>query len=225
MTPTILVVDDEPNIRDLLAGYLTHAGYNVVAAADGETALSEAVRVRPALVVLDLMLPGLDGWEVCRQLRRTSDVPILMLTARAGEPDRLAGLGLGADDYVTKPFSPREVVARVKAILRRAGYEGQPLRYGSLELDAVSRTVTLKGRPVGLTGQEFDLLHTLLRHPGRVFSRAELLDYCWGPDFAGVDRVVDVHLSSLRRKIEPDPAQPVYIQTVRGQGYRLGDGE
>jgi two-component system alkaline phosphatase synthesis response regulator PhoP len=219
---TILVVDDEPNIRDLLIGYLRHAGYEVATAADGLAALAEAERVRPVLVVLDLMLPGLDGWEVCRRLRERWDVPILMLTARAEEHDRLIGLGLGADDYVTKPFSPREVVARVKAILRRAGYEGQPLQHGCLVLDAVARKVTVDGRPIALTAQEFDLLHTLLRHPGRVFTREELLSYCWEIGFEGVDRVVDVHIGKLRAKLGDDPARPHFIHTVRGVGYRLG---
>jgi two-component system alkaline phosphatase synthesis response regulator PhoP len=223
---TILIVEDEENIRDLVAAYLERAGFDVVAAVDGETALRLAEQTDPVLVVLDLMLPGIDGLEVCRRLRRESDVPILMLTARTEERDKLVGLGLGADDYVTKPFSPREMVARVRTILRRAGpgqrpAEGQILTQGGLEMDIVRRTVAVDGRPVNLSLREFELLHTLLDHPGRVFSRQELLDRCWGLDFAGVDRVVDVHVSNLRAKLGDDPASPRFIKTVRGVGYRL----
>ncbi len=224
MARTVLVVDDDQNILDLLTGYLRHAGYQVVTATDGQMALNCFEQYQPILVVLDLMMPRIDGWEVCRQLRSRSDVPVLILSARAEEVDRLSGLGLGADDYVTKPFSPREVVARVRGILRRAGYEGRPLRYGPLELDPVTRTVTLHKQPVSLTAREFALLETLIRHPGRVFRRTELLDRCWEPGFEGVDRVVDVHIASLRRKLGDDPSDPGLIFTLRGVGYRLGEG-
>lgn len=221
MTPTILVVDDEFTIRDLLQGYLRKAGYQVITAVDGESALEIFTEKSPSLVVLDVMLPGeLDGWEVCRHLRETSNTPILMLTSLVGDSNQVTGLELGADDYVTKPFSPRQVVARVKALLRRAGYSGQPLQRGAIQLDPVARTVEVDGRAVLLTGHEFALLEMLLRNPGRAFSRAELLDRCWEPGFEGVDRVVDVHMAAVRRKLG---SHKNMIATVRGIGYRFDE--
>jgi len=219
MKPKILVVDDEFSIRDLLSGYLRKAGYDVVAVMDGEAALEAAAIHKPALVVLDLLLPGeLDGWDVCRALRARSDVPILMLTSLARDDQQVAGLEMGADDYVTKPFSPRQVVARVKALLRRAGHPGAPITRGPIQLDPVAHLVRIAGQPVSLTGQEYALLETLMRNPGRVFTRAELLDHCWEPGFNGVDRVIDVHLASLRRKLGVHGRM---IVTVRGVGYRF----
>lgn len=215
----ILVVDDEFSIRDLLSGYLRKAGYEVIAVMDGEAALEAFDAHKPVLVVLDLMLPGeLDGWEVCRTLRARSSVPIIMLTSLAQDDQHLAGFELGADDYITKPFNPRQVVARIKAVLRRAGFEGEPIIRGVIQLDPVARTVRVEDRPVALTGHEYNLLEALMRSPGRAFSRAELLDRCWEPGFEGVDRVVDVHLASLRRKVG---ASARAIATVRGVGYRF----
>ncbi len=221
---TILVVEDDPNIAALVARYLEREGFKALVATDGERAL-ELARRGPALVVLDLMLPKVDGWEVCRTLRATTDVPIVMLTAREDEADRVAGLVLGADDYVVKPFSPRELVARIKAVLRRAhrpaGPAGPVLSRGALTLDAERHRVTLDGREVALTPSEFTLLHCLMAAPGRVFSRRQLLDRLHGDGGVVVDRVVDVHVGKLRRKIEADPAHPKYVETVRGVGYRF----
>jgi DNA-binding response OmpR family regulator len=220
---TILVAEDDPNIAALVARYLEREGFVPLLAADGEQALALARR-GPALVVLDLMLPKLDGWEVCRALRRESDVPVVMLTAREDEVDRVAGLAMGADDYVVKPFSPRELVERIKAVLRRARSAGAPgavRRCGALTLDPERHRVTVDGRPVALTPSEFTLLEALMRHPGRVFSRRELLDRLHGIGGVVVDRVVDVHVGKLRRKIEPVPERPRYVQTVRGIGYRF----
>ena len=225
MGQTILVVDDEAGIVKLVRDYLERAGFDVLAAPDGETALTLARVERPDLIVLDLMLPGVDGLDVCRRLRRESGVPIIMLTARVEEADRIVGLELGADDYITKPFSPGELVARVRATLRRAGGEVGPstmLRAGDVELDTASRTATVAGRPVDLTSTEFQLLATLVRQPGRIFGREQLLEAIHGVAFDGYDRSVDSHVKNLRRKIEPDPRQPSYIQTVYGVGYRFG---
>jgi len=228
--PTILVVDDEPHIVELVRDYLKSSGYRVLTAHDGPSALNLARRDRPDLVILDLMLPGgMDGLDVCRALRRDSslgDVPILMLTARVEETDRLIGLELGADDYVTKPFSPREVVARVKVILRRTG--GQPqtsalIRVGALTVDMTNRTAQLAGQPVDLTPTEFDLLATLARHPGRPFTREQLIELVYDVSYFGYDRAVDSHIKNLRRKIEPNPRDPQYILTVYGIGYKLSD--
>lgn len=225
----ILIVDDEPNLLELLDGYLRREGYEVATTGDGRTALELARRLSPDLIVLDVMLPGIDGIEVCRQVRRFSDAYILMLTARTEEMDTIIGLSVGADDYVTKPFSPREVVARIKALLRRprAGGMGEPatadappLRIGALVIDASAHTVTLGDNPIALTGREFALLATLARHPGRVFTRAQLLDEVWGDEYYD-DHVVDVHIANLRKKLESDPARPHYITTVRGVGYRM----
>jgi len=220
---TILIVEDDPNIAALVARYLEREGFRTLTAADGETALALARR-GPALVVLDLMLPRLDGWEVCRALRRESDVPVVMLTAREDEVDRVAGLSMGADDYVVKPFSPRELVERIKAVLRRArrpGGSGPVRRCGALTLDPERHRVTVDGHPVALTPSEFTLLAALMQSPGRVFSRRELLDRLHGIQGVVVDRVVDVHVGKLRRKIEADPARPRYVLTVRGVGYRF----
>lgn len=225
----ILIVDDEPNLVDLLRDYLSREGYEITTAEDGPEAVEAARRLDPALIVLDVMLPGMDGIEVCRQIRRFSDSYILMLTARTEEIDKIIGLSVGADDYVTKPFSPREVVARVKALLRRPRARGQeepplaeavPLRVGELVIDEAAHTVTLGGTPVPLTAREFALLATLARHPRRVFTRAQLLEQVWGDDYYD-DHVVDVHIGNLRKKLEVDVAHPRYIATVRGVGYRM----
>ncbi len=225
----ILVVDDEPNLVELLTGYLSREGYEIAMAADGPTALDQARQLAPDLIILDVMLPGLDGIEVCRQIRRFSDAYILMLTARAEEIDTIMGLSVGADDYVTKPFSPREVVARVKALLRRPRASGQdiepaagsaPIRIGALVMDEDAHAVSRAGEPVTLTAREFALLLTLARHPGRVFTRAQLLDQVWGDEYYD-DHVIDVHVGNLRKKLEDDAAHPRYIETVRGVGYRM----
>ena len=226
---TILVVDDEPGIVTIVRDYLDRAGFRVLTAGDGETALRLARTERPSLVLLDLMLPGLDGLDVTRALRQdpsTNGLPLIMLTARVDETDRVAGLELGADDYITKPFSPREVVARVRAVLRRA--EGPPtyngvLRACDLAIDLQRRTVRRGDTPVELTATEFDLLATLARQPGRPFTRAQLVDLVYGDDFDGYDRTVDAHIKNIRRKIEPDPREPRYIQMVYGVGYRFAE--
>jgi DNA-binding response OmpR family regulator len=224
MAQTILVVDDEARIVKLVRDYLERAGFEVLTACDGETALHLARREQPDLIVLDLMLPGLDGLDVCRRLRQESGVPIIMLTARVEEVDRVVGLELGADDYVTKPFSPREVVARVRATLRRVSGELGPttvIRAGDVELDTAALTATVAGQPVDLTPTEFQLLATLARQPERIFSREQLLEAIHGVAFDGYDRSIDSHIKNLRRAIEPDPRQPRYIQTVYGVGYRF----
>ncbi len=223
---TILVVDDEPRIVQLARDYLEHAGFAVASAADGPTALDVARSRHPDLVVLDLALPGMDGLDVARALRERSAVPIVMLTARDDEVDRILGLELGADDYVTKPFSPRELVARVRAVLRRTERSGQPsdvIRAGDLALDVPRMRVTVGDRPVDLTPTEFELLATLARQPGRVFTRSQLLDALHGVAFESYERAIDTHVKNLRRKVEPDPRQPRYVQTVYGVGYRLAD--
>jgi len=220
----ILVVDDEPKIVKLVRVYLEQAGFEVVTAGDGQMALTVFRHEKPDLVVLDLMLPGIDGLDVCRIMRRESAVPIIMLTARAEEADRLIGLELGADDYVVKPFSPREVVARVKAVLRRVEGEVSPpemIRVGDLVIDLARHTVEMAGRPVELTPTEFDLLVVLARRPGRVFTRWQLLNQVQGDAYEGYERTVDAHIKNLRAKIEPDPKKPRYIVTVYGRGYRF----
>ena len=225
----ILIVDDEPNLVDLLRDYLSREGYEITTAEDGLAAVDAARRFDPALIVLDVMLPGMDGIEVCREIRRFSDAYVLMLTARAEEIDKIIGLSVGADDYVTKPFSPREVVARVKALLRRPrarghetppGVETAPMRVGDLVIDEVAHVVTLEGAPITLTAREFALLAALARHPRRVFTRAQLLEQVWGDDYYD-DHVVDVHFGNLRKKLEAAGAHPRYIATVRGVGYRM----
>ena len=221
----ILVVDDEPKIVKTARAYLENAGFRVVTAEDGQTALTVYRHERPALVILDLGLPIMDGLDVARALRRDSDVPIIMLTARVDETDKLIGLELGADDYMTKPFSPRELVARVRAVLRRTGGEREqaqpPIFAGQIKIDLERRLVTVGGEAVELTPTEFDLLAVLARHPGRVFTRVELLDRVQGYAFEGYERTVDAHVKNLRQKIEPDPKQPQYVLTVYGVGYRF----
>ena len=224
MAQTILVVDDEPQIVRLVRAYLEEAGFRVVIASDGEQALYVAHHEKPDLVVLDLLMPRMDGLEFSRRIRRERNVPIIILTARAEEADRIVGLELGADDYVTKPFSPREVVARVRAVLRRAQAppeQTQVLRVGPLTLDRATHTMTVSGHPADLTPPEFGVLETLMTSPGRVFRRDELLEAVQGVAFEAYERTVDVHIKNLRRKIEPDSTHPRYILTVRGVGYRL----
>ena len=223
---TVLIVEDDTNTADLVALYLRREGFQALTANDGAQGLALAERYRPDLVILDLMLPKVDGWEVCRQLRQMSDVPVIMLTARNEEIDRVAGLTLGADDYVVKPFSPRELVARVIAVLRRARpYKASPgkvLHQGDILLDLEKRSLSVRDRSVDLTRHEYALLEALMRVPGKVFTRDELLDYIYPLGEAIViDRVVDVHIGKLRKKIESNPSDPNYILTVRGIGYRF----
>jgi len=221
-----MVVDDEAPIVDLVRGYLEREGYAVESAADGPSAV-EAVRASmPDLVILDVMLPGLDGIEVCRQIRMFSDAYVLMLTARGEEIDRIMGLTVGADDYLVKPFSPRELVARVKALLRRPRLSTESAAGipSGLEIDAARRVVRVDGRPVDLSALEFDLLVVLARDPGVVVGRQALLDRVWGPDVIADDHLVDVHIGNLRKKLRDDPGRPRFIETVRGVGYRLHEG-
>jgi DNA-binding response OmpR family regulator len=219
----ILVVDDDVNVRDVVRRYLEHAGYRVELADNGEQALRIAEDAEPDLVVLDLMLPGIGGLEVCRRLRQRGQVPVVMLTARGEEDDRIAGLQLGADDYVAKPFSPRELVLRVTSVLRRANAEPPAPRGelvdGDLRMDVTARTASRAGMPLPLTSREFDLLEFLINHAGTAFTRAELLSRVWGWDF-GDQSTVTVHVRRLREKVEPDPARPSRIATVWGVGYR-----
>ncbi|MBU0492811.1 MAG: response regulator transcription factor [Chloroflexi bacterium] len=220
--PQILVVDDEPKIASVVCDYLKRDGFQVLEARDGLAALAAARQHAPDLIVLDLMLPGMSGLEVCRTLRRESNVPIIMLTARAEETDKLVGLGLGADDYVVKPFSPRELVARVHAVLRRArGELTRVIHQGELCLDLDQHTVTLAGAPVDLTPTEFDLLAVLAGNAGKAFSRLDLLERVQGHAYEGYSRAIDVHIMNLRQKIEPATGEPRYIQTVYGVGYKF----
>jgi len=226
MNEMILVVDDEPKIVKQARDYLEKGGFRVVTTADGKRALVVARNERPDLIVLDLNLPGMDGLDVCRALRRESDVPIIMLTARVEETDRLIGLELGADDYVTKPFSPRELVARVRAVLRRVqGGVHQPglIRTGDLEIDLEGHRATRAGQPILLTRIEFNLLATLAQHPGQTFTRAQLLDRLHGVAYEGFDRSIDAHIKNLRRKLEANPNEPRYVLTVYGVGYKFTD--
>ena len=223
---TILVVDDEKRIVKLLRAYLEEAGYRVATAPEGRQALFVARHEKPDLVVLDLMMPEMDGWEFTRRFRQESNVPIIMLTARVEDMDKILGLELGADDYVTKPFSPREVVARVRAVLRRAGAElaaPSVLRAGDLLLDRDAHSVTLAGKSVDLTPTEFDLLAALMSRPGRAMSRLDLLDATQGDAYEGYERTVDVHIKNLRRKIEANAKDLHYILTVFGVGYKFRD--
>jgi len=223
---TILVVEDEPGIARLVQDYLERAGFAVVLAANAEEALAQARTKRPALVVLDLGLPDRDGLDVTRELRRRSDVPIVMLTARGDESDRIVGLELGADDYVVKPFSPKEVVARVRAVLRRSEGKAasvETVRALDVVIDVPRRRVLVGDRQVELTATEFALLETLAREPGRVFTRGQLLDAVHGVSFESYERAIDAHVKNLRRKIEPTPGSPRYIETVHGVGYRFAD--
>jgi DNA-binding response OmpR family regulator len=227
---TILIVDDEPKIAALARDYLEHAGFAVVTAADGRAALEAIGRATPDLVVLDLGLPEVDGLEVTREVRRTSTLPIVMLTARDDEIDKILGLELGADDYLTKPFSPRELVARVKAVLRRvdanpaATAAGRDtIRAGDVVLDLPRMRTEVAGRPVDLTPTEFQLLSTLAAQPGRIFTRSQLLDAVHGVAFESYERAIDTHIKNIRRKLEPDPRTPRYLLTVYGVGYRFAD--
>ena len=234
---TILVVDDEPKIVQLARDYLEHAGFLVVTAADGRSALDSVAAERPDLVVLDLGLPGLDGLEVTRRLRQAGDLPIVMLTARDDELDKVLGLEIGADDYLTKPFSPRELVARVRAVLRRAERSARPeagggpgtagggdvLQAGEVTIDVDRMHVQAAGRSVELTPTEFQLLVTLARRPGQIRTRSQLLDAVHGVAFESYERAIDTHIKNLRRKLEPDPRVPRYILTVHGVGYRFAD--
>jgi two-component system alkaline phosphatase synthesis response regulator PhoP len=221
----ILIVDDEPKITRLVRDYLENAGFAVIVARDGREALMRARTERPDLIVHDLGLPGLDGLDVTRSLRRDAGVPIIMLTARAAEADRVVGRVRGADDYVTKPFSPRELVARVRAVLRRHEVDagGELLRAADLSLDLVRMRVEAAGRRVDLTPTEFSLLAAMARQPGRVFTRSQLLDTIHGVAFESYERAIDAHVKNIRRKLEPDPRQPRYLLTVYGVGYRLAD--
>ena len=222
----IVIIEDDAVVAHTLKLYLEHAGYEPVVARDGIHGLEMACGKGVALVILDLMIPGMTGQEVCKRLRQKSTVPIMMLTARASEDDRVAGLDLGADDYVTKPFRPREVVARVQALLRRVSPPQSapppPITVGELEINCWGRSVRLRGESVALTPTEFRLLEALAKSPGRVFTRDELVARAFGPDFDGIDRTIDVHITNLRRKIEKG-GEHRYILTVHGVGYRLGD--
>jgi len=219
----ILVIDDEKRIVEIAKAYLERDGYQVIVAYDGKSALDSARKERPDLVVLDLMLPEVSGWDVCRTLRKESDIPIIMLTARDDTTDKIVGLELGADDYVTKPFDPKELVSRVRAVLRR--YESksasaQVIKIADLIIDVEKRTVRRDEKDIDLTSTEFDLLHVLAESPGRVYSRMQLLDKTQGEAYEGYERTIDSHIKNLRKKIEKDPNHPQYIITVHGAGYK-----
>jgi len=221
---TILVVDDKASVRTLLRDYLTEEGYRVVSAANGREALFAARQEKPDLILLDIMMPEMDGYEFVRTYRKEKDTPIILLTAKLEETDKVLGLELGADDYVTKPFGMRELVARIRAVLRRAGQEVPPaplLQAADVTLDREEHIVEVRGQPVHLTPSEFDLLAALMAAPGRVFSRSDLLIKLQGTTFENVERTVDVHIRNLRTKIEPDPSNPRTIETVFGVGYRF----
>jgi len=218
--PRVVVVDDEAPIRELVRSYLVRDGMEVFTAEDGPSAIAAVGQLDPDVVVLDLMLPGLDGVEVCRQLRTFSDAYVVMLTARGEEVDRIVGLSIGADDYIVKPFSPRELVARVRALLRRPRVSRSSTPAG-LDVDMATRRVSVDGRAVRLTNIEFALLEALVRRPGVVFTRAQLLESVWGSNFVGDDHVLDVHVANLRRKLEDHSATPRFVETVRGIGFRL----
>ena len=225
----VLVVDDEEPIVELVRGYLEREGMQVISAADGPSGLKLIRERAPDVVVLDVMLPGLDGFEVLRRARAFSDAYVVMLTARAEEVDRIVGLSVGADDYLVKPFSPRELAARVRALLRRPrigiGSDVDAWRVGELVVDPRRRSVVLRGAPVAITTLEFDLLATLIREPGVVHTRQQLLDRVWGMDYVGDEHVVDVHLATLRRKLGDDASRPSFVETVRGVGYRFKEGD
>jgi len=227
MSKKIFVVDDEPQILKVLKAYLENAGFQVVTAFEGKTALLTFQREKPDFMILDLNLPGMDGLDICKAVRRDSNIPILMLTARVEEADRLIGLELGADDYVVKPFSPREVVARVRTIFRRTMAEpAKPdtIQVGELTIDLEQHTVNLAGRPVELTPTEFEILVTLAKQPKRVFSRLQIMEQAQGDAFEGYERTIDAHIKNIRFKLEPNPKKPVYIQTVFGLGYKFEAG-
>jgi two-component system alkaline phosphatase synthesis response regulator PhoP len=221
----VLVVDDDAKTVELVRLYLKRDGYRVLTAYDGIEALRLAREEHPDLIVLDLMLPGIDGLKICRTLRTESDVPVIMLTAKTTDQDKLIGLDLGADDYVTKPFSPRELAARVRAVLRRLPGERGPaeIKHGELTVNFLKHDAFLVGKPLNLTTVEFKLLAALIKEPGRVFSRAQLIENALGHDFEGFDRTIDVHVLNLRRKLEPDPGHPRYIKTIYGAGYKLAE--
>lgn len=224
MSKTIMVVDDEKRLVSLVESYLTQQGYRVVSANNGKEALPIASREKPDLIILDIMMPEMDGYEFMRKHRSEMDTPIILLTARIEDDERVIGLELGADDYITKPFRPRELVARVRAVLRRAGKtepKGKVLQVADISLDRVTRAVTVAGRSVDLTPSEFDLLASLMTSPGRVYSRLDLLDVIQGVRYEGYERTIDTHIKNLRAKIEPDPRAPHYIETVYGVGYRF----
>jgi DNA-binding response OmpR family regulator len=229
MARRVLVVEDEAMVAEVVERYLRRDGYEVDVAYDGNAAIDAYQRLAPDLVVLDVMLPGIDGLEVCRRIRETASTPVILLTARDREADKVNGLALGADDYVTKPFSPRELVARVEAVLRRAGGAANgasagtrgELRFGELVIDPVRRSVHLGSEPVGLTAREFDLLLYFAEHPGRVFTREQLMDAIWDQDFEGDAGTVTVHVRRLRTKIEQDASRPAYLRTVWGVGYKF----
>jgi len=228
MAKKILVVDDKLELRTLLKSYLTQEGFDVVAAGDGQEALYVARHEKPNLIILDLMMPNMGGYEFMRAYNREADTPVVILTAKIEENDKVLGLELGADDYVTKPFSPRELTARVRAVLRRAEKQASSqdvLRLGAIELDWTGRTTTVDGKVVELTPSEFSLLATFMGSPGRVFSRLELLDRLQGTAYEGYERTIDVHIRNLRAKIEPDASNPLYIETVYGAGYRISPRE
>jgi two-component system alkaline phosphatase synthesis response regulator PhoP len=221
---TILIVDDNPKIVEVLKAYLEQEGFSVVTASDGQGAVEAVSRSLPDLALLDVMLPGIDGIELTRRFQREHDLPVILVTARIDEVDRLIGLEVGADDYVAKPFSPREVVARVKAVLRRVGRApsaDKPVTIGGLSVDPLSRTVTLGEKRVELTRTEFDILLTLVAHPGRVYSRMQLMEAAQGDAYEGYERTIDAHVKNIRRKIGDDPRRPSYIQTVLGVGYKV----
>jgi two-component system alkaline phosphatase synthesis response regulator PhoP len=227
MSKKIFIVDDEPQIVKVLKAYLEKAGFQVVTASDGKVALATYQREKPDFLILDLNLPGMDGLDICKAIRRDSTVPILMLTARVEETDRLIGLELGADDYVIKPFSPREVVARVKTIFRRTTAEpSKPeiIQVGQIMIDQEQHSVSLAGRAIDLTPTEFEILVTLAKQPKRVFSRLQIMEQAQGDAFEGYERTIDAHIKNIRLKLEPNPKKPVYIQTVFGLGYKLGAG-
>ena len=221
----ILVVEDEPMVAEVVERYLRRDGHDVRVVHNGNVALEEYDRFQPDLVVLDVMLPGIDGVEVCRRVRERSETPVIMLTARSEEIDKLVGLGVGADDYVTKPFSPRELAARVKAVLRRAGGQTQvdrdTVRFDDLRINAITRTVESRGGAINLTAREFDLLYFLASHPGQVFSRERLMDAVWDYEFAADTSTVTVHMRRLRAKVEADPSRPKHLKTVWGVGYKF----
>ena len=223
----VVVIDDDPSVQEVVRAYLEKDGYHVFVAGTAADGLSLTARIKPGLVVLDLMLPDRSGEDVCREIRERSDLPILMLTAKASEDERVGGLAIGADDYLTKPFSPRELVARVRAILRRTQGGEQPLVEvitlddGALEIDTVQHEVRRHGEPVELTPNEYKLLQTLARYPGRAYSRFELINHVQGYEYEGYERTIDAHVKNLRKKIEDDPKEPRYVETVFGVGYRL----
>jgi two-component system, OmpR family, alkaline phosphatase synthesis response regulator PhoP len=226
MKKTILVVDDEKQIVELLTAYLQREGYNVIAAYDGQTAQEMAIKEKPDLILLDFMLPEISGFEVCRNVHQKASIPIIMLTARDEEMDKILCLEVGADDYITKPFSPREVLARVRAVLRRAANETQTedrIRVGELEIDFIKHEVKKGGSVVSLTPTEFKILEAMAKSPGRVFTRLQLIDHAQGYSFEGYERTIDAHVKNLRQKIEKNPKDPEYVATVFGVGYKMED--